>query len=221
MAAPPVSLPIRAARRRAAETPHTHAADLQEARGEALHCRACPLWKQATQTVFGEGAPRAAVMLVGEQPGDQEDHAGHPFIGPAGQLLDRALRAAGVERARTYVTNAVKHFKFELRGKRRLHKKPSDAEIDVCSRWLIEEITLVRPRLIVAMGVSAARGIFGRATVINRNRGKLLEYAGTIDAQVLVTVHPSFLLRVPESDKAREFEHFVSDLKLARPFLMR
>lgn len=191
---------------------------LQEVRLKALRCCDCPLWKHATQTVFGEGSSHANVMLVGEQPGDQEDLSGHPFVGPAGKLLDRALASAGIDRKRTYVTNAVKHFKFEPRGKRRLHKKPSDAEIDVCNQWLQEEITLVRPRLIVALGVSAVRGVLRRPFAIGANRGKLLDYAPNSPTKVLITVHPSFLLRVPEKNKAREFDLLVADLKLALDF---
>jgi DNA polymerase len=155
-------------------------------------------------------------MLVGEQPGDQEDIAGHPFVGPAGKILDRALDDAAVNRDKVYVTNAVKHFKFEPRGKRRLHKKPADAEIAACYQWLEREVTLVKPALIVAMGATAARALTGRATGIEANRGRLIDFApGT---QLLITVHPSFLLRVPPEDKAREYERFVADMKLAAPF---
>ncbi len=184
-------------------------------RAQATDCKACPLFAQATQVVFGAGRAHASVMLVGEQPGDAEDLAGYPFVGPAGKLLDRALAAAGVERAKVYVTNAVKHFKFEPRGKRRMHKKPSDAEIDACYRWLEREIALVRPRLIVALGASAARALLGRATPVHSNRGALRPFAD--GAQLLITVHPSFLLRMPDEDKAAEFERFVADLRLAAP----
>ena len=155
-------------------------------------------------------------MLVGEQPGDQEDLAGRPFVGPAGRLLDRALADAGIDRDRLYVTNAVKHFKNEPRGKRRIHKKPSDREIDACHQWLEREIELVAPKLIVALGATAARSLLGGATPIERNRGKLMEFApGT---QLLITVHPSMLLRVPEEYKAEAYRRFVRDLKLAAPF---
>lgn len=190
---------------------------IQALREAAMGCRACPLWQHATQTVFGEGPSGAPVMLVGEQPGDQEDTTGRPFVGPAGQLLTRALAAAGIPRDRIYITNAVKHFKFELRGKRRMHKKPVDAEIIACYDWLKREIELVTPRLIVAMGATAVRSVLGRATPIMVNRGKITEYAG--DISLLITVHPSFLLRVPEQDKDDEYERFLDDLKLAKPFL--
>jgi DNA polymerase len=158
-------------------------------------------------------------MLVGEQPGDQEDVAGHPFVGPAGQLLTRALASAGIPRDHVYITNAVKHFKFELRGKRRMHKKPVDAEIAACHDWLKREIELVTPRLIVAMGATAVRSVLGRAAPIMANRGKITEYGQ--DVSLLITVHPSFLLRVPEQDKDDEYDRFLDDLKLARPFLRR
>src|ERR1043166_92105 len=198
----------------AGHTTHTSQTNSQRAlervRDEARHCKACPLWANATQTVFGEGDADAAIMLVGEQPGDQEDIAGHPFVGPAGRVLDRALVDAGIARGRLYVTNAVKHFKFEPRGKRRMHKKPSDAEIGVCHQWLAREIALVAPKLIVAMGASAARALLGRATAINANRGRLLPFADS--AQLLITVHPSFLLRVPDDDKASEFSKFVEEI---------
>ena len=155
-------------------------------------------------------------MLVGEQPGDQEDLAGHPFVGPAGRLLDRALADAGVDRGKLYVTNAVKHFKNEPRGKRRIHKKPSDREIEACYQWLEREIELVAPKLIVALGATAARSLLGRATPIERNRGRLMEFMpGT---QLLITVHPSMLLRVPDEYKAGAYREFVKDLKLIAPF---
>lgn len=195
---------------------------LDTVREEAAHCRACPLWRNATQTVFGEGAQNASIMLVGEQPGDQEDRAGRPFVGPAGRLLDRALAAAGVKREATYVTNAVKHFKFELRGKRRLHKKPNELEIRACHQWLERELSIVQPQLIVALGATAARAVFGRATAIEKNRGKVIPAAQVETAHgadVLVTVHPSFLLRVPDEDRALAFERFVADLKLASKYV--
>ncbi len=186
-------------------------------RKAAIACRACPLWENATQTVFGEGPASAPIMLIGEQPGDQEDRTGHPFVGPAGQLLARALEAIDIPREQVYITNAVKHFKFELRGKRRLHKKPVDAEIAACHAWLEREIELIAPRLIIALGATAARSLLGRATPIATNRGTLHEYAPGIS--LLITVHPSFLLRVPEQNKDSEYRRFVTDLKLARPFL--
>lgn len=190
---------------------------LEETRREATECRACPLWKNATQTVFGEGPERAAVMLVGEQPGDQEDRAGHPFVGPAGRLLDRALSDAGIDRSKVYVTNAVKHFKNEPRGKRRIHKKPSDAEIEACYQWLEREIGLVAPQLIVALGATAARALVRRPTPIERNRGKLVEFSASM--QLLITVHPSMLLRIPDEYKAAAYRQFVKDLKLAVPYV--
>jgi uracil-DNA glycosylase family protein len=192
---------------------------LEDVRRAAADCKDCPLWLPATQTVFGEGRPRAGIMFVGEQPGDKEDLVGRPFVGPAGQLLDRALGEAGVDRGQVYVTNAVKHFKFEPRGKRRLHKKPADSEIAACHQWLEREILLVKPALIVAMGATAARALLGKATPIEVNRGRLTKFAtGT---QLLITVHPSFLLRVPEEDKPREFKRFVADLKIAAPFAVK
>ena len=189
------------------------AASLSQVRQQARHCRACPLWANATQTVFGEGPARAAVMLVGEQPGDQEDLSGHVFVGPAGQLLNRALEAAGLDRATLYVTNAVKHFKFEPRGKRRLHKKPSDREIDICNQWLRQEVTLVKPTVIVALGATAARGVFHRSMAIGENRGRILRRDD--GAHVIITGHPSYLLRVRGPDREAQYALFLSDLKLA------
>src|SRR6187455_2040249 len=147
----------------AAEERAEAADDLLQLKREALECRACPLWAPATQTVFGEGSRGAPILLIGEQPGDQEDLAGRPFVGPAGKILDRALSDAGLDRSRAYVTNAVKHFKFEPRGKRRLHKKPTTGEIDVCRWWLDQELALIKPKLAVAMGATAARGLTGKS----------------------------------------------------------
>jgi uracil-DNA glycosylase len=201
-----------------APNPADQAGDsIQALRKAASTCRACPLWEKATQTVFGEGPSQAPIMFIGEQPGDQEDLAGHPFVGPAGNILTRALEATGIPREQVYVTNAVKHFKFEVRGKRRLHKKPVDAEIAACHDWLKREIELVIPRLLVAMGATAVRSVLGRSVPIKVNRGKLLEYSPEIS--LLITVHPSFLLRVPDEDKDNEYRLFVNDLKLAAPFL--
>jgi len=187
---------------------------LPRLREEAAGCRACLLWKNATQTVFGEGPAHAPIMLVGEQPGDKEDLAGKPFVGPAGQMLDRALKEAGIDRGKVYVTNAVKHFKFVPRGKIRLHQKPNTPEIRACRQWYERELATVRPTLVVAMGATAAQSVFGRITPINKNRGRLIE---TNDGhKALVTVHPSYLLRLPEADaRAREYERFVDDLKIA------
>ena len=178
-------------------------------------CRRCDLWRDATRGVAGEGAPRAALMLVGEQPGDQEDRAGRPFVGPAGRLLDQALAEAGIERERCWLTNAVKHFKFEPRGKRRIHQRPGAGEIDACRWWLDHEMRLVRPKAVVAMGVSAGRAVFGRSVTVARNRGRLAPLKG--GAQGLLTVHPSYLLRLrDEADKARAFHLLVQDLTAAR-----
>jgi DNA polymerase len=190
---------------------------LDAARREASTCRNCDLWKNATQTVFGEGPAGAPIMLVGEQPGDQEDRAGRPFVGPAGRVLDRALREAGLPRERLYVTNAVKHFKHILRGKRRLHKKPIEAEIAACHDWLERELALVGPRLVIALGATAVRALLGRATSIAANRHRALALRpGTA---LIVTVHPSFLLRVPDEDRDEEYAKFVADLELAVPYL--
>jgi uracil-DNA glycosylase len=184
---------------------------------QAAHdCKACPLWADATQTVFGEGPPHARIMLVGEQPGDQEDRQGHPFVGPAGQLLDRALSDAGIDRDKVYVTNAVKHFKWEPRGKRRLHKKPGDAEITACHQWLERELELVTPQLVVAMGATAARALLGRTTPIEANRGRVMPYHAGM--RILITVHPSYLLRVPDDVREASYARFVQDLRLAAPF---
>jgi uracil-DNA glycosylase family protein len=194
---------------------------LAAVREQAAHCRDCPLWKNATQTVFGLGPQSAQIVLVGEQPGDQEDRAGEPFVGPAGRLLDRALSDAAIDRKATYVTNAVKHFKFEPRGKRRIHKKPNELEISACHQWLEREIELIHPALIVALGATAARAVFGRATAIERNRGRVIAGAQAktaLEADLLVTVHPSFLLRVPDEDRDEAYERFVADLKLIRPY---
>lgn len=191
-------------------------------RQEAQYCRACPLWKNATQTVFGAGRATARIVLIGEQPGDREDLAGKPFVGPAGKLLDRALEQAGVERTQTYVTNAVKHFKFEPRGKRRIHKKPNEREISVCrQQWLDNELRVIGPELVIALGATAARAVFGRATAIGKNRGHVIKgqsLVSEVSADIIVTVHPSYLLRVPDEDRDSEFKEFVEDLKLARKY---
>jgi DNA polymerase len=190
-------------------------------RAEAAHCCACHLWKDATQTVFGEGPSHAPIMLVGEQPGDKEDLAGKPFVGPAGQVLDRALKEAGIDRDKVYVTNAVKHFKFVPRGKFRLHQKPTTPEIRACRPWYERELAAIKPALVVAMGATAAQSVFGKITPIGKNRGHLidLEEAGN-ETKALVTVHPSYLLRLPdEESKAREYANFVKDMKIAAAFL--
>jgi DNA polymerase len=187
-------------------------ASLQQAMHEASDCRRCHLFGPATQTVFGEGPAHASVVFVGEQPGDQEDVIGRPFVGPAGQIMDRAMEEAGIDRRTVYITNAVKHFKFEPRGKRRIHKTPETPEIQACRFWLDVELVGLRPKLVVAMGGTAARALLGRSVTITRERGRPVEMP---DGQMtFVTVHPSFLLRVPDEDaKAREYRAFVADLK--------
>ena len=182
-------------------------------RAEAEDCRRCPLYKFATQTVFGEGSPKAAIVFVGEQPGDQEDLQGKPFVGPAGKLFDRALADAGIDRSKTYVTNAVKHFKFEPRGKKRLHKRPDRGEIEACRWWLNAEIAVIRPKLIVALGATALRALIGRVVTISSLRGQPVELMGH---KGLVTVHPSALLRMPdEATRREEYRRFVADLRQA------
>ncbi|WFU38523.1 UdgX family uracil-DNA binding protein [Bradyrhizobium sp. CB82] len=191
--------------------------DLETLRKEAAHCRACPLYKDATQTVFGEGPKSATIMLVGEQPGDKEDLAGHPFVGPAGQMLDRALQEAGVDRRKVYVTNAVKHFKFVPRGKIRLHQKPTTPEIRACRQWYERELAALQPSLVVAMGATAAQSVFGKITPIGKNRGRLIALPD--GRKALVTVHPSYLLRLPDPKaKELEYQRFVDDLKIAAGF---
>jgi DNA polymerase len=184
----------------------------------ALVCDHCPLYAPATQTVFGEGPAGARVMFVGEQPGDQEDVIGRPFVGPAGQMMDRAFEEAGIDRRTVYVTNAVKHFKFTQRGRRRIHQTPEVPEIRACGFWLDTERTHVRPRLLVLMGASAARAVMGRAVTISRERGRPINLP---DGQTaFVTVHPSYLLRLPDADaKAREYAAFVRDLRTVRAMM--
>ncbi|MCC2978706.1 UdgX family uracil-DNA binding protein [Sphingomonas sp. IC4-52] len=185
-------------------------------REEAMSCTRCHLYKHATQTVFGEGPVSASIMFVGEQPGDQEDLAGHPFVGPAGQLFDRALGEAGIDRAQTYVTNAVKHFKFEPRGKRRIHAKPDGGEIEACRWWIEQEQMLVRPKVTVALGATAARSLFGKVMTISRERGRAQRLPGD-GGEAWITVHPSYLLRLPdEAARTSEFTRFVEDLRLAK-----
>jgi uracil-DNA glycosylase family protein len=184
-------------------------------RKAARTCQDCPLWARATQTVFGEGSPHALVMLVGEQPGDQEDLQGHPFVGPAGQLLDRALQEAGVDRNTVYITNAVKHFKWEPRGKRRLHKTPAQREIEACRQWLEGEIRAVQPRVIACLGATAARALLGREFRVTRQRGKLVESPHA--RFVFATFHPSAILRAPdEGSREAAFAGLVADLALIR-----
>jgi probable DNA metabolism protein len=202
------------------EMARKQADDIATLREEAADCRACHLYKDATQTVFGEGRQTARIMLVGEQPGDKEDLAGKPFVGPAGQMLDRALEEAGIDRGTVYVTNAVKHFKFVPRGKIRLHQKPNTPEIKACRQWYERELAAIKPELVVAMGATAAQSVFGKITPINKNRGRPINLDdGT---RVLVTVHPSYLLRLPDADaKAQEYRRFVQDLKIAADVLRK
>ncbi|WP_260597692.1 UdgX family uracil-DNA binding protein [Sphingomonas endolithica] len=184
-------------------------------RDEAAGCTRCPLYKDATQTVFGEGPVDARLMFVGEQPGDQEDLAGKPFVGPAGQVFDRAIAEAGIDRARVYVTNAVKHFKFEQRGKRRIHSKPGAGEIEACRWWIDQERMLVKPQVTVALGATAARSLLGRVVTIGRERGRAIELPDG-GGEAWITVHPSFLLRLPdEAARAQEYARFVEDLRMA------
>lgn len=195
------------------QPPPDPAISLTDLRQEATHCTACPLWRNATQTVFGEGDPHARLMLVGEQPGDQEDHSGKPFVGPAGRLLNQALEEAGIARATLYVTNAVKHFKWELRGKRRIHKTPAQREIEACHPWLAGEVTAVAPALIVCLGATASRAVLGESVTLKEARGRILHRKNA--PPVLVTVHPSYLLRLHGDDRAQAYRMFIKDLKTA------
>jgi len=181
-------------------------------RAAAAECKACDLWARGTQTVFGEGARRAAAMLVGEQPGNEEDLSGRPFVGPAGRLLDQALDEAGIERSRTYVTNVVKHFKWEPRGKRRIHAKPDALEIFACLPWLEAELAVVRPQLVVCLGATAAQAFLGKRFKVTQERGKIL--TSPLAPRVLATVHPSSILRAPDDETRRlEMRRFIDDLK--------
>src|SRR5687767_2952081 len=184
---------------------------LPSVRDVARDCKACDLYKKGTQTVFGEGPSKADIMLVGEQPGDAEDLAGHPFVGPAGKLLDRALEEAGIKRSIVYVTNVVKHFKFEPRGKRRIHAKPNSAEIAACRPWLETEIALVKPRVLVCLGATAAQALLGRAFRVSTQRGTFVP--SPLAPRVTATVHPSSILRAPDDESRRaEMKIFVRDL---------
>ena len=184
---------------------------LPAVRDAAEGCRACDLYKRGTQTVFGEGPSKAEVMMVGEQPGDAEDVAGHPFVGPAGKLLDRALAEAGIDRRRVYVTNVVKHFKWEPRGKRRIHAKPNAAEIAACRPWLETEIALVKPRVLVCLGATAAQALLGKAFKVSQQRGSFVP--SPLAPRVTATVHPSSILRAPDEERRHaEMQRFVADL---------
>ncbi|WP_049563230.1 UdgX family uracil-DNA binding protein [Nonomuraea sp. SBT364] len=184
--------------------------DLTSLREAAARCEGCDLYRDATRTVFGEGPAGAAFMLVGEQPGDQEDLKGHPFVGPAGRVLDRGLEEAGIERDDVYLTNAVKHFSFTPRGKRRIHQKPTAAEIGACHPWLDAELAVVEPEVVVVLGATAARALLGRAFRVTRQRGEPVPLGG---ATAVATIHPSAVLRAPDRDSA--YEGFLADLKVA------
>jgi DNA polymerase len=194
--------------------------DLDILRAAAAGCTACDLYKDATQTVFGEGAASSEVMLVGEQPGDGEDLAGRPFVGPAGRMLDQALEEAGIDRDLAYVTNVVKHFKFERRGKLRLHKKPNAAEVHACFPWLEAELATVRPRVLVLLGATAAQALLGSSFRVSRQRGEFLD--SDLTPRVLATVHPSSILRAPDEEaRALAYKGFVADLAVVAEELGR
>ena len=201
------------------ERPDPGSRTLAQLKAATMACRECPIGEFATQSVIGEGALKPRLMLVGEQPGDQEDVQGHPFISPAGKLLARALEAAGIPREQTFVSNAVKHFKFELRGKRRIHKSPGMREIAACHHWLDDEIALVQPAALVALGATAARSLLGGAVPVTANRGQWLP--GTGGLEVLVTLHPSALLRVDAEQREPAFQAFVEDLRQAQRLFRR
>lgn len=188
------------------------AESLDDLRARAKHCKACELWRNATQTVFGEGADSSKILFVGEQPGDQEDLQGRPFVGPAGKLLDSALEEAGIAREKTYITNAVKHFKWEPRGKRRIHKKPNGAEIAACRPWLDTEIAILQPEVIVCLGATAAQALLGREFRVTQHRGEIMK--SSLAPFIMATVHPSSILRAPdEESRQAEIERFIGDLK--------
>jgi uracil-DNA glycosylase family protein len=187
---------------------------IDQLRREAARCQACDLYKEATQTVFGEGAEHSRLMLVGEQPGDQEDIQGHPFVGPAGRVLERALDEAGIDRRRVYLTNAVKHFRFTRRGKRRLHEKPNTSQVRACRPWLEAEIEVVKPRLLVLLGATAAQAVMGHAFRVSRQRGEVLE--SSFGVPVLATVHPSSILRAVDGEsRDAAMASFIADLRVA------
>jgi uracil-DNA glycosylase len=194
--------------------------DLDRLREAAAKCTACPLYANATQTVFGEGQAGAAILFVGEQPGDAEDLAGRPFVGPAGKLLDRCIKEAGIDRSRAYVTNAVKHFKWVPRGTRRIHSKPGSVEIAACFPWLEAEIAAVKPQVVVALGATAAQALFGKAFRVTRDRGRPV--ASRFAPYAMATVHPSSLLRAPDDEtRHRETQRFIADLKQIARLLPR
>ena len=186
-------------------------------RADAADCKACPLWEHATQTVFGEGSAASKLMLVGEQPGDVEDRAGHPFVGPAGRLLDHALEDAGIARTVVYVTNAVKHFKWGPRGKRRLHKTPAQREVAACLQWLEREIETVAPMLIVCLGATATAALLGPSSRVGALRGRVIPRDDA--PSMLVTVHPSYILRLTGADRDVALAQFIADLRMAKQFV--
>jgi uracil-DNA glycosylase len=193
---------------------------LKMLRAAEAKCRRCTLYKHATQVVPGEGPAQARIVLVGEQPGDQEDKKGKPFVGPAGRILDEALADAGIERGTTFVTNAVKHFKFEQRGKRRLHKRPNSYEIDRCHWWLELERKLLKPDILVALGATAVRSLSGRPLPINKIRGRVIQLAD--GGRMLATIHPSYLLRIQDkADKVAQYKRFVADLRICAKALLK
>ena len=197
---------------------HAEAATLDDLRRDADACMRCDLYRDATHFVFGEGPQNAEIVLVGEQPGDKEDLAGKPFVGPAGRLLDQCLEEADVDRGRCYVTNAVKHFKYQMRGKKRLHARPNAGEVQRCAWWLGAELELLKPRLVVALGATAVSSLLGSKIKVMRDRGHIIRPAGEVD--ILVTIHPSALLRIREPDeKERSRLAFIRDLKKIRSFL--
>lgn len=193
---------------------------LSSLRAAASKCKACDLWKTGTQTVFGQGPSNANIVFVGEQPGDREDRTGRPFVGPAGMLLDRALEAAGIDRSEVYLTNAVKHFKWEPRGKRRIHKKPRASEIEACKPWLEAELAVAKPQLVVCLGATAAQALLGKNFSVMKQRGELLE--SPLAPKVMATVHPSSLLRITdEKDRHLQMEGFIQDLRKALQFIRK
>ena len=191
-----------------------------ELREQAAECKACDLWKLGTQTVFGSGRPEAPLMLVGEQPGNEEDLSGEPFVGPAGKLLDKALEEAGIDRSAAYVTNVVKHFKWEARGKRRIHMKPNAAEIGACMPWLEAELAAVRPKLVICLGATAAQSLLGKKFRVTQQRGEILE--APLAGNVMATIHPSAILRAPDPEARRtETARFVEDLRTAARWIAK
>ncbi len=190
---------------------------LPKLREAAAGCTACDLWKSGTQTVFGEGSRTAEVMFVGEQPGDQEDRQGRPFVGPAGRILDQAIEEAGIDRTRAYVTNVVKHFKWKAKGKRRIHARPNWSEIAACRPWLDAELAAVQPRILVCLGATAAQALLGRQFRVTRDRGKPVD--SDLAESVIATIHPSAILRADEVDREKEMRAFVDDLRIVAELL--